>query len=59
MRRGIWGEPLQYILGKEHFGPSGVEIAVCRGVLVPRCATNDILAEMLIEQLTMSGEEGI
>ena len=41
MRRGIWGEPLQYILGKEHFGPSGVEIEVRRGVLVPRCATND------------------
>ena len=41
MRRGIWGEPLQYILGKEYFGPSRVEIEVCRGVLVPRCAAND------------------
>lgn len=41
MRRGIWGEPLQYILGKEYFGPSGVEIEVRKGVLVPRCAAND------------------
>lgn len=37
IRRGKWSEPLQYILGKEYFGPSGVEIKVGRGVLVPRC----------------------
>ena len=36
VRRGVWGEPLQYILGKEYFGSTGVEIDVGKGVLVPR-----------------------
>ncbi|RPB20770.1 hypothetical protein L211DRAFT_491886 [Terfezia boudieri ATCC MYA-4762] len=36
VRRGVWAEPLQYILGNEYFGPSGVEVRVERGVLVPR-----------------------
>ena len=35
-RRGVLGEPLQYILGKEYFGLSGIEILCRRGVLVPR-----------------------
>ncbi|KAF8457244.1 S-adenosyl-L-methionine-dependent methyltransferase [Terfezia claveryi] len=43
VRRGVWAEPLQYILGNEYFGPSGVEIRVERGVLVPRPETADLI----------------
>ncbi|KAF8427395.1 S-adenosylmethionine-dependent methyltransferase [Tirmania nivea] len=47
VRRGIWAEPLQYILGNEYFGPSGVEIHVERGVLVPRPETADLITHFI------------
>ncbi|KAF8477056.1 S-adenosyl-L-methionine-dependent methyltransferase [Kalaharituber pfeilii] len=57
-RRGMWGEPIQYLLGKEYFGLSGVEIAVQRGVLIPRAETVDVVEHFadLWERNQMKGD---